>query len=406
MGGPPRGAHFPRTSLSIAPPGAPDAGAVAARGAMKRIVICCDGTWKRLDARHPTNVVRLAQAVAPRGPDGVAQIVYHIDGVGAGRGTGRIARALDRVLGGAFGQGLLGTIEAAYRFLVFNHAPGDEIFLFGFSRGAFCARSLAGLIRNCGVLEKSAAAAIPEALALYRGRGETAHPDAPPAVAFRRAHAQPAHTSPADHAARPEAREPVRIAYLGVWDTVGSLGLPVQFRLAELVNRSLRFHDTRLSKGVAAARHAVAIDERRRTFPPALWDNLDALNREAGAERYAQSWFPGDHGSVGGGGAARALSDDALLWVAEGAVARGLALEPGALAEWRAARNPMGPLRARPRRGLLDALLALGPAERRGPERRAEVAEAAIRRFRADPGYRPAALTRLLGAPAEAPCRA
>jgi uncharacterized protein (DUF2235 family) len=365
---------------------------------MKRIVICCDGTWKRLDARCPTNVVRLAQAVAPLGPDGVAQIVYHLDGVGSGRGTGRVARTLDRALGGAFGQGLMGTIEAAYRFLIFNHAPGDEIYLFGFSRGAFCARSLAGLIRNCGVLEKRAAAAIPEALALYQSRGAASHPDAAEAMAFRARHAQPAFTSAADRAARPEAREPLRLAFLGVWDTVGSLGLPPLSRLAELLNRPLRFHDTRLSKGVAAARHAVAIDERRRSFPPTLWDNLETLNREAGETRYAQMWFPGDHGSVGGGGPARALSDDALLWVAEGALARGLALDPSALAAWRAARDPFGPLRASAGRGLVDAMLALGAIERRGPERLPEVTEAALRRFHADPAYRPAALARLLGA--------
>lgn len=363
---------------------------------MKRIVICCDGTWKRLDSRFPTNVVRLAQAVTPLGPDGVAQVVYHLDGVGSGRGTGWLARGLDRALGGAFGQGLMATIEAAYRFLIFNHAPGDEIYLFGFSRGAFCARSLAGLIRNCGILEKRAAAMIPEALALYQARGAGSHPDSEAATAFRRRYAQDAHTSPADRAARPGAAEPLRLAYLGVWDTVGALGLPAWFRASELVNRPLRFHDTRLSKGVAAARHAVAIDERRRSFPPTLWDNLDALNAEAGARRYAQMWFPGDHGSVGGGGDARALSDDALLWIAEGAAERGLALDPAALAEWRAGRDPLGPLRASRGRSLVDALLEIAPSDRAGPGRIAEVAEAALRRFREDAGYRPEALRRLL----------
>ena len=363
---------------------------------MKRIVICCDGTWKRLDARCPTNVVRLAQAVIPRGPDGVEQMLYHLDGVGTGRGTGRLARALDRALGGAFGQGLMGTIEAAYRFLIFNHAPGDEIYLFGFSRGAFCARSLAGLIRNCGILDRRSAAAIPEALALYQARGGRSHPDAAEALAFRRRHAQPAFTSAADRAARPEATELLRLAYLGVWDTVGSLGLPARFCLAELVNQPLRFHDTRLSKGVEAARHAVAIDEHRGSFPPTLWDNLDALNAETGAGRYAQMWFPGDHASVGGGGEARALSDGALIWIAEGAAERGLALDPAALAEWRAGCDPLGPLRASRGGGLMDALLELAPAERAGPGRISDVAEAALARFRADPSYRPAALRRLL----------
>ena len=131
---------------------------------MKRIVIACDGTWKRIDAERPTNVARLAQAVLPAAPDGVAQVVCHLDGVGTGRGTGGLARMLDRTLGGLFGQGLTATLAAAYRFLVFTYAPGDEVYLFGFSRGAFTARSLAGLIRNCGILERDEASAIPAAL--------------------------------------------------------------------------------------------------------------------------------------------------------------------------------------------------------------------------------------------------
>ena len=122
---------------------------------MKRIVIACDGTWNRLDARYPTNVAKLAQAVLPEGPDGVAQVVCHLDGVGTGRGTGRVAQATDRVLGGLIGEGLMATLEAAYRFLVFAYAPGDEVMLLGFSRGAYTARSLAGLVRSCGILERA-----------------------------------------------------------------------------------------------------------------------------------------------------------------------------------------------------------------------------------------------------------
>ena len=121
---------------------------------MKRIVIACDGTWKRIDAPDPTNVARLAQAVLPVAPGRVPQIVCHLDGVGTGQGTGRVSRALDRALGGAFGQGLMASVAAAYRFLVFTWAPGDEIQLFGFSRGAYTARSLAGLIRNVGILPR------------------------------------------------------------------------------------------------------------------------------------------------------------------------------------------------------------------------------------------------------------
>jgi uncharacterized protein (DUF2235 family) len=367
---------------------------------MKRIVIACDGTWNRLDAPYPTNVAKLAQAVLPVAPDGVAQVACHLDGVGSGRGTGRLARAADRVLGGLVGGGLMATLEAAYRFLVLAYAPGDEVFLVGFSRGAFTARSLAGLIRNCGILERAQAAAIPAALALYRARSPETGPDAPAACAFRSAHAAHVTTSAAEAAWRAAQRlpggMPLRLAYLGVWDTVGALGIPGHLALAGRLNRGLAFHDTTLSGMVRAARHAVAIDERRRTFSPTLWDNLDAMNGAAGEGAYAQRWFPGDHGAVGGGRSATALSDDALVWVAAGAEAAGLALDPAARVAWAAASDCRGPLRARA--SLLRRLLTLDSRDRQGPSRLAEVAEAAVRRWRVNPRYRPRALARVAAA--------
>ena len=364
---------------------------------MKRIVIACDGTWSRLDAARQTNVAKLAEAVLPLAPDGVPQIVCHLDGVGSGRGTGRLARALDRALGGALGLGLEATLVEAYRFLVLTYAPGDDIQLFGFSRGAYTARSLAGLIRACGILERAHADAVPAALARYR---ERAAADGPAALGFRARHAAHVTTGAAEAAWR-AARGlpgglPLGIGYLGVWDTVGALGVPAHLALAARLNRGLGFHDTVLSPMVAAARHAVAIDERRRSFPPTLWDNLDAL-AAAAPGAYAQRWFPGDHGSVGGGGGVTALSDDALLWVAEGAAAAGLALDPAAVAAWERARDWRGSLTAR-RPGMLRGLLMLDCADRPGPARLGELAEAAVRRWRGDPGYRPAALGRVAAA--------
>lgn len=348
---------------------------------MKRIVIACDGTWKRIDAPDPTNVARLAQAVLPVATGRVPQIVCHLDGVGTSQGTGRISRTLDRALGGAFGQGLMASVAAAYRFLVFTWAPGDEIHLFGFSRGAYTARSLAGLIRNVGILPRRAAAHIPAAIALYQARRPEGHPNGPEARAFR-AHHGAAETD---------------IAYLGVWDTVGALGLPGHLRLARLVNRGLAFHDLTLSGRVRAARHAVAVDERRRHFPPTLWDNLDALNAlREGGQPYRQEWFPGDHGSVGGGGPVTALSHGALSWIAEGAVTAGLELCDGSLGEWQATSDPLGPLTTqRGRPGLLDRLLALGARDRVGPADPAMLAMATRIRWRTDPGYRPRSLAAL-----------
>jgi uncharacterized protein (DUF2235 family) len=368
---------------------------------MKRIVIACDGTWRRLDARHPTNVAKLARAVLPIGPDGVEQVVCHLDGVGSGRGTGAVSRTLDRMLGGLFGMGLMDAIEEAYRFLALNYAPGDEIHVFGYSRGAFTARSLVGLIRNCGIPERAHANAVPEALALYRARGGANRPDGREALKFRAKVAGHVVTSVGEarwRSARSGGEAPaaarLAIAYLGVWETVGALGMPRHLRLAKFFNRGLGFHDTRLSGIVRAARHAVAIDERRRSFQPTLWDNLAELNA-GGGRAYRQAWFPGDHGSVGGGGPVTTLSDDALAWVAEGAAAAGLALDPAACAAWLRNRNWSGPLAASGKPSAIGWLLALDQKPRRGPEAVAELADATVRRWNGDPGSRPPTLRRV-----------
>jgi hypothetical protein len=180
---------------------------------------------------------------------------------------------------------------------------------------------------------------------------------------------------------------------------VGALGLPGHLRLARLVNRGLAFHDTALSARVRAARHAVALDERRRSLPPTLWDNLDALNAaDAGRGRpYRQQWFPGDHGSVGGGGPVTALSHGALAWVAEGAMAAGLALDPAAVRAWRDGADALGPLAARGSRPSRpsERLLALGQGDRAGPACLDGLSDAARHRWLADASYRPAALAHL-----------
>ena len=122
---------------------------------------------------------------------------------------------------------------------------------------------------------------------------------------------------------------------MGVWDTVGSLGVPSRYFVARLTNREHRFHDTSLSTFVKCARHAVAIDERRKDFAPTLWDNIDDLNARAGLAPgdanapYQQMWFPGVHGAVGGGGQRRGLSDQALEWILDGARGVGLVLDAG-----------------------------------------------------------------------------
>src|SRR5262245_50367499 len=114
----------------------------------RRLIVCSDGTWNTRDHGHPTNVEKMAQAILPTGLDGASQIVLYDQGVGTNLG-------LDRWLGGAFGFGLTKHVEEAYRFIVDNYTDGDEIYLFGFSRGAFTVRSVAGMIRKCDLLTKS-----------------------------------------------------------------------------------------------------------------------------------------------------------------------------------------------------------------------------------------------------------
>jgi uncharacterized protein (DUF2235 family) len=138
---------------------------------------------------------------------------------------------------------------------------------------------------------------------------------------------------------------------------------------------------------VRAARHAVALDETRAAFAPTLWDNLDVLNAEAAARPYRQTYFPGDHGSVGGGGDVRDLSSIALDWIMEGAEAQGLAFDPDARAAIRAEQYPLGPLTSAtaPKRGFINAIMGLMPRRHRdGPDRLEDVHLSARIRFAAE----------------------
>ena len=378
---------------------------------MKRIVILCDGTWNRSETPHPTNVVRLARALRPVADDGIVQVPVYLAGVGTGQGVTPFARWSDRVLGGAFGLGLMDNVVAAYRHLVFLHEPGDEIFVFGFSRGAYTARSLAGFLRSTGIIDRDRMHLLPEAVARYRKRGDPrTHPNSSQSHEFR------ARLSLRVVTGRPEAdwrliegmpeAPRLRIAYLGVWDTVGALGVPQHLALARVLNGQRHgFHDTDLSSLVRSARHAIALDERRPAFAPARWGNLDRLNgdRRGDGAPYQERFFAGDHGSVGGGGDILDLSSIALDWVAEGAQAAGLGLDPAEMARIRAAQNPFGPLhnfRVR-RQGIGDWLTRRNPRDRAGPDRVEELHGSVHLRWSAEAKgagfapYRPGSLRRI-----------
>jgi len=335
---------------------------------VKRIVLCCDGTWNTADQEQPsekggtpcpTNVVKLGYRLAKRDGD-VAQVIYYDQGVGTGN-------LVDRLSGGAFGEGLEDNIHDAYRFLVANYEPGDELYLFGFSRGAFTARSIGGMIRKCGILERRAVRHYRDAIALYRSED---HPDDPEPTRFRK-----------DSSVAKESAIPIRM--IGVWDTVGSLGIPLR-GLRALTRREHQFHDTELSGSVQIACHALAIDEHRAPFEPTLW-----AHKPKPGQQVEQVWFCGAHSDVGGGYAETGLSDIALEWMIGRARVAGLAFDAAALEAYPLRPDPLGPLHDS-KTGLYR--LSAGIERAIGSDPTQSLHESVLARWRARPDYRPASL--------------
>lgn len=375
---------------------------------MKRIAIFCDGTWSKADQPDPTNVVRLSRLIPAAAPDGTRQVTCYFEGVGVPGDGGFLKRLDHKLSGGAMGFGLDDRIAEAYEALARAYHPGDQVHVFGFSRGAYTARSLAGLIRNSGLPRDPSPALIRECFDRYRARGEDAKPDAPESLEFRLRHSPHITTSSEEdrfRQARGAGGHPFRIAYMGVWDTVGALGIPAHWGLpAHWLNRKYRFHDTDLSSMVESARHGVALDERRRNFVPTLWLNLPELRKTNPAGSYCQQWFAGVHGSVGGGGDIVDLSSIAMLWIADGAAAAGLSLDKEGLNGIRELARPLGSLASRSGRpSLASRLLALSQKDRAGPEDAADLAHPAVARYRTtsfpsewnNRPYRPRSLRRL-----------
>lgn len=281
----------------------------------KKLVIFCDGTWNRVDQKTldgrpcPTNVLKLFEATMPYDQHGNPQIVHYIEGVGT--------RRTERLRGGGFGYGISDNIKNAYCFIVSNYTPGDEIFLFGFSRGAFTVRSIAGMIRNVGILKRDKRHLVNEAFRRYVARSKKWHPDSEYSINFRENNTHQNET----------------IRFLGVWDTVGALGAPFGIVLGWIVGKlfNCRFHDVKLSSIIESAYHALSIDERRWPFRPTLWKlnnkhfQRNAQNAADGrSPAYEEKWFPGVHSNVGGGYPSAGLSDCALEWMVDRAGNYGL----------------------------------------------------------------------------------
>ena len=287
------------------------------RAAMKRLIVCCDGTWNRPDhsdhgVAAPTNVAKLSLALAEEDDAGNPQRLHYEAGVGT--------RRWEHVLGGGCGVGLSRNVKECYRFLIDNYAPGDKLYFFGFSRGAFTARSTVGLVRNSGILRPEHRHQIKAAYTLYRNRQKDSQPSGIAAELFRRSY----------------SHSEIYIEFVGVWDTVGALGIPIDGFRAPVLSRLWTFHDTTLSRYVLNAYHAIAIDERRQPFRPTLWVKKD----DAAKQTLEQVWFAGVHCDVGGGYREPELSEITLLWMAEKARACGLAFKPDHLALKRTGSDP------------------------------------------------------------------
>src|SRR3954447_5651922 len=289
----------------------------------KNIIICADGTGNTTVKGRGTNVFKLFEAVDGNGhrsdPGLTPQVaIYHDD-------VGTAVYKWVRIVAGATGWGLSRNIKQLYGELARVYEPGDRIYLFGFSRGAFTVRTLAGLITTCGILDLDK---YPTNRAFTKGiRGSYS--------AYRRKYQtwlskqvigprtiEPATLREMFSVDIPGFVEPDRrvIQFIGVWDTVDAVGLP--FRLADVINQvfwRFKFPDMHLSEYVAHACHALALDEARQSFEPVLWQE-----RPMDVERIEQVWFAGVHSNVGGGYPRQGMSLVALDWMMKQAETHGL----------------------------------------------------------------------------------
>lgn len=296
----------------------------------RNIGIFSDGTGQAGGANpiNWTNVYRLFMAT--READGAGQICFYDPGLGSNPDEGEIRgpfRRFKDLLAQATGYGITDNIIDCYAALLCAYRPGDRIFLFGFSRGAYTVRSLGGVLALCGVpggfadvtrwdgfndaikVEEVRALAASAVKDVYMIKDAAARAEA--AAAFRQRH----------------GTQPATPFFIGVWDTVRALGLP---GIGSLPGRH-KFHDAILNRQVAHGRHVLAIDENRQVFAPELWDESGAPQGQI-----RQVWFAGVHTDIGGGyGLKMGLSDLSLGWmIAEAqAIAHPLIVEPGLIAE-------------------------------------------------------------------------
>ncbi|HID97828.1 MAG TPA: DUF2235 domain-containing protein [Thermodesulfobacteriaceae bacterium] len=262
----------------------------------KNIILLSDGTGNGAAKRNKTNVYRLYKCLDLHRED---QVAFYDDGVGAQEFVPL------KLIGGIFGYGLKRNVLELYKFLCRNYRKNDRIYLFGFSRGAFTVRLLAGMIARCGVYTRFA-----DERDLDRAARQNYN-------AFRSSFKRGLLTKgirrlsgrwePVESCCMPD------IEFIGVWDTVDAYGFPIDEMAAvwDILVYPMHFPDLKLSKKVKKACHALSVDDERHTFQPLLWDESD----EADGDRIEQVWFPGVHSDVGGGYPRNSLSLVSLDWM-------------------------------------------------------------------------------------------
>jgi uncharacterized protein (DUF2235 family) len=321
----------------------------------KRIIFCADGTWDKPGS--DTNVYKIYKALNVT----ASQVPYYDDGVGAN------GLLIQQLTGGAFGAGLFQKIKDGYTKLAHVYEKGDEVFLFGFSRGAYTARSLAGMIAICGLPTADFTdETVDTAFEAYRNKDQRAT-----------LLAQLNSTCDMFNA---------KLSMVGVWDTVGSLGIPALFGgVSPLL---YGFLDTGLHPDVLNAYHAMAIDERRAEFPATLWTTPPSPGQNV-----EQVWFCGVHCDVGGSypddSDGSALSDLTLGWMIGKAAALGVDFSSDVLAKY---ALPMDPKLALDTKHESWSVLWLFP-KHRPIAAGSTISDSVSTRCEFDSSYRPANLT-------------
>lgn len=277
----------------------------------KRLVIYLDGTWNSVNSN--TNVWRMRALTSSKSSDGRPQLIYYEVGVNG-------------FLGGVFGQGLTENIRLAYEWLVENYSEGDEIYIFGFSRGAFTARSLAGLVSIVGVLKAGSPISIAELFDRYKRSDEES--------IWRLKEDEAAGKDPKltmQERWLLKYSQPAKIKVVGVWDTVGSIGVK-SFNIDGFSRSTFSYLQTGLRIHIENNYHALSIDEHRSDFEPTLWtvrrprdpNAVAAMARPRSIESVEQRWFVGAHANVGGGYEADLLAQAPLRWMIKNAQRHGL----------------------------------------------------------------------------------